>query len=121
MSTVRWYGNIAKSRARAAAVETLQTVAKAVYDGSQALVPVSRYARGGFTKASGRWQVDPTQLRGVVSYDTRSSGKPIASYVHERMDVHHPQGQAKYLEEPLNEASELYGEELAARLDKALR
>lgn len=61
---------------------------------SQELVPVDT----GRLKASVRIEdqtVDPNHPRVVVIYDT-----PYAIPVHERLDVFHPNGQAKYLEEP---------------------
>lgn len=68
----------------------------------------------GTLRASGHWEISGT--KGKVIFDT-----PYAAVQHERIDFHHTDGEAKYLEKPLKEKSHLYMNELAARLKRRLR
>ena len=43
-------------------------------------------------------------------------GTDYAFYVHERLDVHHPYGKAKYLEDPLNALRATYVQNLWRRI-----
>jgi hypothetical protein len=66
---------------------------------------------------SGTASVDPSALRGAVSYDT-----PYAVRQHEDMTLRHAPGrQAKYLEQPLNSESGTVWELVAARIRRGLR
>jgi hypothetical protein len=52
----------------------------------------------------------------VVNPKTGQPTKDYAIYVHERLDVKHPVGKAKFLEDPLNEARVGLEKRLAARV-----
>jgi Bacteriophage HK97-gp10, putative tail-component len=49
------------------------------------------------------------------------AGGPAAPYaltVHEDLEAHHPQGEAKFIERPLRESAPSMGERIAARIEK---
>lgn len=96
-----WHGAKAKADAKAGALRALEKGANSVLDESQRLVPVSPWARGGYLKSTGKADVDEGALRAAVSYDS-PGGDHLAIYAHERMDVSHETGQAKFLEQALN-------------------
>jgi hypothetical protein len=110
MSSVRWYGAMAKSRMHQAAVEGLQEGAEYLGEKSQDVVPVSPNAGGGYLRDSLKIAVDGSQLIAAVGYDTgpthnrgRAGGGNLAVVVHENMSTHHGGGKsAKFLETPLN-------------------
>lgn len=61
----------------------------------------------------------PVLERGEVSV-TIQVGGPAAPYavpVHERLDVHHPVGEAKFLERSVLDATAGMGERIASRID----
>lgn len=64
---------------------------------AQKLVPIDT----GRLKASAKTQVENSEV--TVSFNT-----PYALVVHERLDVYHPVGQAKYLEEPARKNRKKY-------------
>jgi len=81
-------------RVKAAIVKEAETIMTA----SKKLVPV----KTGNLRASGHVEIHPTRIRVDLVY-----GGPAADYalrVHEDLDAFHRVGQAKYLEEPLNDA-----------------
>lgn len=98
-------------------------VEEAVLPRSQALVP-----RDTETLADSATITGPTKegdaITVTLSYgreDDRNpkTGQPSAAYavdVHERVDVLHPTGQAKYLEVATNEAAPIFGAMIAARM-----
>jgi hypothetical protein len=70
----------------------------------------------GELRASGH--VDgPHDEGGVITLELNYGGAaaPYAIYVHERMDVHHPVGKAKFLEDPAMRMSERLPAAIAAR------
>jgi len=74
-----------------------------VYKESQEKVPI----RTGRLIRSGEWR----RLKGGKVYQVRYDA-PYSIYVHERVDLHHDQGQAKFLEQPfkkiVDDAEEYY-------------
>ncbi len=100
--SVKWHGEKAKADAKRGAVRGLEQWAGDVLEKAQAIVPVSRFARGGYLRDTGKAEVDAGAVQAAVSFDS-PPGKHLAIYVHERMNVRHPDGkQAKFLEQPLN-------------------
>jgi hypothetical protein len=85
----------AEAKRRAAAVVAIEQFANHVLGEAQALAPVDT----GFLKASGYVAPvgDPGEGGGPLSF-TIGFNAHYALIVHERLDVHHPQGQAKFLE-----------------------
>ena len=82
----------AQGKARAAAKRGLAKFANHVIGESQALCPVDT----GTLAASGT--VGDLEESGEKLSITIGHNTTYAAAVHERLDVHHPQGQAKYLE-----------------------
>ena len=106
---------------RAAAETAVEAAAELIFDESQRLVPVDT----GALKASGK--VSRDGLTAAISYGEEDAagrgGRDTAVYapiVHERMDVHHPHGQAKYLEAAMNGKAREVAETLVAGLRKAI-
>jgi len=98
---------------REAALAGLKDAADMVFDASQEQVPVlnpadeSKGRVSGELKESGSVEVQDTQMRAKFHYGTE-----YATYIHERMDLAHPNGgNAKFLERPLVDMRE---QELAA-------
>jgi len=102
LTKVKWYGREAKEAARRGSIDGLRQAAEKGLEASQRLVPVSPYARGGYLKSTGKISVDESVPVAAISYDS-PPGKHIAIWVHERLDVRHTSGSAKFLERPLNE------------------
>lgn len=82
-----WHGDRAIRAARAAIRDALPDMAEAVLDASNALVP----DLSGALQASGDTVVSGDEA--AVFYDAE-----YAPIQHERMDLHHDDGQAKFLE-----------------------
>ncbi len=109
----RWpaQGGMAIAQGLYEQAETIMTKAKA-------LTPVDT----GNLRASGH--VLPPHLEGSQLVVTLGFGGPAASYavwVHERLNVHHPVGQAKFLETAVLEAMRTLKSELARRAQTILR
>lgn len=105
----------------AAAEAALDAAAQLIFDESQRLVPVDT----GALKASG--QVTRDGLTATIAYGQQDNAgrgsRDTADYapiVHERMDTHHPVGQAKFLEVPLHSEAAKVGEILAEGIRKAI-
>jgi len=91
--TVKWYGPLAKGKAKQGAARGLFLGAEHVLEESRRLVPIEE----GTLERSGVASVDEGQLRAAVSYDT-----VYAVYQHEMMNLQHDAGRtSKYLESPL--------------------
>lgn len=86
---------------------------------SQQLVPVGAT---GNLKASGQVsgpEMKDGALEVHIGYGDRKTAW-YAQIVHERLDVRHPQGQAKFLETPINENLKALDHALAGALERAL-
>lgn len=80
--------------------------------------PVPAGHTPGSLRASG--QVHPPERHGGDISITLSFGNEIvdyAVYVHEDLEAHHATGQAKYLEQPLNEAVQTAAQDVAHLID----
>jgi hypothetical protein len=107
---MNWYADKASRQVDTAAPEGLELAAEKLLAESRQRVPVAT----GELKDSGK--VVMQDGAASVVYDA-----PHALSVHERLDVRHPDGQAKYLEEPMNQFGDKLLQTLARVLDKALR
>jgi hypothetical protein len=96
VSRTRWYGAQVKAKERAAAAAGLRAAAEMVFDASQQVVPEDT----GGLKRSGDLTVDEGKLRAVISYG-QGLPDPRAVITHEKLDIRHDNGEAKYLEGPL--------------------
>ena len=124
MSSVKmnWYGDKAKSAARRGAVKGLTEWADEVYDASQEQVPVAvGRPDAGYLKTTGKVEVDEGALRAAISYDKSPRVAHLAIWTHERMDLSHPHGKSKYLENPLNESRTSGPEKVARAIREELR
>lgn len=103
--------------ARRAMGAALRAEAERIMAASKRLVPVDT----GALRASGRVE-GPVWGGETVSVGLLYGGPaaPYAVYVHENLAARHPTGQAKYLEQPVNEATAGLGDRLAERLRRAL-
>lgn len=120
MSTLKWNGAAVTAKMRRAAVDGLTEGVDLLASKSQEDVPVSPYARGGYLRGTMQKAVDGGQLIGAVGYDGGSvdsrtgKGGNLAILVHERMNIHHSTGHAKYLEKALNESKDTILRKIAA-------
>lgn len=101
-----------------AALDGLEDATELVFDESQRQVPVlapeleSSGRVSGELKESGRASVDRARKRGEIHYGTE-----YADYIHERMDLKHPNGgNAKFVERPLLDLREQELEAIAAKI-----
>lgn len=104
-------------RAEFAMKRALTTEAEKVMAKAKRLTPVDT----GALRASGH--VQPPVVRPGTIEVTLGFGGPSASYavfVHERTELNHTVGQAKYLEQPVNEAARGLADRLAAELRREL-
>ncbi|MFA5608310.1 MAG: hypothetical protein WDA07_14225 [Leucobacter sp.] len=109
---VEWNGDLVKAMIQGNAAAALNHGAELLRGDSVPLAPIDR----GPLRASA--QVTPASdgnLTAYVSYDT-----PYAARQHEELDWRHDEGQAKYLEAPLNENAAKYQEAIANRLGRGL-
>ena len=118
MIKARWYGDRAKQAARRGAVRGLSQWADDVLTQAQADTPVAvGRANAGYLRGTGQADVDAGALRAAVSF---GSGDNIAVYVHERMDVRHTVGKAKFLEGAVNESKKSGPETVRREIKAAL-
>lgn len=109
---VEWNGDIVQAMLQANAAEALNHGAELLRGYSLPLAPIDR----GPLRASA--QVTPAtrdNLTAHVSYDT-----PYAARQHEELDYHHEDGQAKFLEGPLESHRKDLTEAIANRLGRGL-
>lgn len=111
-----------------ATAAAMYDVANRIGNRSGELVPVDT----GTLKASKRVlppEITPDGVRVVVGYgygeeDNPKSGEPAIGYaipVHERTDVHHQVGQAKFLEQAVQEHMHELGPEIRTSIQRASR
>lgn len=109
--TFTWRGPAVKRGQRAGAAQGLIRAAEYVLQRSRAVTPIEE----GILRASGRASVDSAALEAAISYDT-----PYAVRQHEDMSLRHKDGQAKYLEGPLNAAQATIQDLVAASIRRSL-
>ena len=110
--------DIAQATAAALYVEAEQTIAEA-----KELTPVDT----GALRSSGHVQVPEITDRGVTVAlgfggvaGGGNDGVGYAVYVHENLTAHHPVGQAKFLEVPVNKRRTGFADRLVARVSRRL-
>ncbi|GGZ51810.1 hypothetical protein [Streptomyces rubiginosohelvolus] len=110
---LRFNGDQVVRALRPAAARGAFLAAEYVLGETQAVVPLDEAA----LSRSGIASVDEAALTSAVSYDT-----PYAVRQHEELDFQHAPGrQAKYVEQPLNEARQQVAAIVAAELRRAMR
>lgn len=100
----------AGERQLAAAGRAMEEFAAHVAGDSAELAPIDT----GFLKASATWT--PLQHQGGFYFVEVGHNASYAAAVHERLDLHHPQGQAKFLETALRNNAPKLGEYVAKRV-----
>ena len=115
-TTAKWYGDRAKDAAREGGAEGIQEGAELVFGMSQRAVPEA----SGALKSSGKINRSEDGLKADISY---GEGLPDnrAIIVHEKLDLRHPVGTAKYLENPTTEAAPKVNEAVADGIRRKLR
>jgi hypothetical protein len=109
---IKWDGDAANKKQRAAAIKGLKLAAEHVLQVSRTVVPLEE----GTLERSGTVSVDETAMRAAISYDT-----PYAVRQHEDMGLHHAGGRkAKYLEGPLAQEASTVQQIVAAEVRRAL-
>ena len=95
--------------------KALRQVAKeGVYADSQEDVPVKE----GHLKGTGHISVSASDSSGTTARVTYGGLEaPYAVEVHENLAAQHPNGKAKFLEEPLNRRAPVFARDVAANLD----
>lgn len=98
----------------AAAEKAVAQFAEHVVGGAQELAPVDTGALKASATASDT-QLDGDRISAELGFNTE-----YAAAVHERLDVHHPQGEAKYLENSLRKNGPKFGPFIAAQVKGAI-
>ncbi len=113
--TVKWHGARAKAVVHAGAADGLHDAANDLFDETQRAVPVLT----GALKASGNLDVDSSTLHAEITY---GEGLPrdYAGIIHEKLEIHHDQGSAKYLENPTVAAARRFDATIAASIRRRL-
>jgi len=110
--SVKWHGDVAKERTRAASVRALHLASEHLLEAANRTVPLEEDT----LERSGKASVDVESMRGIVSYDT-----PYARRQHEDLTLHHAQGRrAKWLQRALDERANAIHEIVAQVLRGAL-
>jgi hypothetical protein len=107
-----WHGAKVKAAVHKAAARGLMLGAEHVLEQANRIVPIEEHT----LQASGVPSIDEGALEAAVSYDT-----PYAVRQHEELSYHHDAGrQAKYLEQPLNEAGDVVRSLIAREVKQEL-
>lgn len=114
MSKLTWNGAKAKAAVRAGGEDGVKAAAEIVFEASQQAVPVDH----GDLKQSGR--VIVKGLHAVIRY---GEGLPDirAGIVHEKLELHHDSGGAKYLENPTKASTQRVASAIADGIRRKLR
>jgi hypothetical protein len=113
--SMKWNGAAAKRAVRAGGADGLKAVSESIFAESQREVPVQT----GALKRSGKLIIDEEHLTAEISY---GEGLPDAraAIIHEKLEIHHPDGKAKYLENPTTAAAPRVGPIIAAAIRRKL-
>lgn len=110
--STEWNGDIVSAMIQASAADALNHGANLLRGYSVPLAPVDRGDLRGSAQVT---LATDSNLEAHVSYDT-----PYAVKQHEALDYRHDEGQAKYLEQPLEEHEAEIQQAIASRLGKGL-
>lgn len=116
MSNFKWHGAKVKAAMRKGSEDGIRAAGEAVFKESQKRVPEDTTK----LRQSGQLEVDKANLRAVVSY---GKGLPDAraAITHEKLEIHHDEGSAKFLENPLRELADEVGGLIATNIKKNLK
>ena len=115
-TTMKWHGDRAKDAAREGGAEGLKEAAEIVFEASQRAVPEA----SGALKRSGKITRGEDGLAADISYGEGLSDNR-AVIVHEKLEIRHPNGSAKYLENPTTEAAPRVHRAVADGIRRKLR
>ncbi len=112
---VEWHGEKAKAAVHTGAASGLHDAANDLFDATQRAVPVLT----GALKASGNLDVDPSTLHADITY---GDGLPrdYAGIIHEKLEIHHAHGSAKFVENPTTAAARKFDATIAASIRRRL-
>jgi hypothetical protein len=113
--TVKWHGAKAKAAVHSGAASGLRDAADDWFDATQRAVPVET----GALKRSGNLNVDEATLHADITYGGGLS-RDYAGIIHEKLEIHHDNGSAKYLENPTRAAAPRVGPTIAAAIRRKL-
>ena len=115
-ATAKWYGDRAKAAAREGGAEGVKDAAEIVFDASQRAVPEAT----GALKRSGKITRGKDGLEADITY---GEGLPDnrAVIVHEKLEILHPKGSAKYLENAMTESARRVEDVIAEAVRRKLR
>ncbi len=113
-ATAKWYGDKAKAAVREGGAEGVEAGARLVFEATQRAVPVDT----GALKRSGK-----ITAHGLHAEITYGEGLPDARAViiHEKLDIHHDKGTAKYLENPTTASARRVEDVIAEAVRRKLR
>ncbi|WP_116051681.1 hypothetical protein [Amycolatopsis palatopharyngis] len=112
----KWHGAKVKAAFSKGTADGIEAAGKAVYNESQKRVPEDT-AR---LRQSGELEVDKANLRAVISYG-KNLPDARAAIAHEKLEIRHPDGTAKYLENPMRELADEIGGLIATNIKKNLQ
>lgn len=108
MTEMKWRGAQAEAKVHEAAREGVAEAIQMVFEETQTAVPEAT----GQLRQSGKIVTSEDGLHAEISYgEGLPDGRALA--VHERLDLHHPRGGAKYLSNPLSAAAPKVAEVIA--------
>ncbi|HEY9353814.1 MAG TPA: hypothetical protein VIP28_11210 [Nocardioides sp.] len=112
-TTMKWHGAKAEAAVRAGGADGIETGAKLVFAESQRAVPEDTAG----LKRSGKVEAD-----GLHAEVTYGEGLPDARavFTHEKLEIHHDDGVAKYLENPTTAAAARVRSIIAAAIRRKL-
>lgn len=113
---MKWHGAKVKAALHKGSEDGIRAAGEAVFRESQKRVPEDSSK----LKQSGALEVDAGNLRATITY---GKGLPDAraAITHEKLEIHHDRGGAKFLENPLRELSDEIGGLLATNIKKHLK
>lgn len=108
-----WGGARVRAAVRRAAADGVEAGARLVFEASQLAVPEDT---GGLKESA---KVKADGLQAEITYG-EGLPDPRAVIVHEKLDLHHDDGTAKYLENPTNAAADRVRSIIAAAIRRKL-
>ena len=110
---MRWHGDKAKAAVREGGADGIEAAGRDLFEATQQAVPEET----GALKRSGKLDIDG--LHAEITYGEGLSDNR-ASIVHEKLDIRHPNGTAKYLENPTTAAAPQFDATIAAAIRRKL-
>ena len=112
-SSMKWNGAKAKAAVREGGADGIEAAGRELFEATQQAVPEAT----GALKRSGKLNVDG--LHAEITYGEGLSDSR-AAFVHEKLEIRHPNGSAKYLENPTTAAAPRFAAIIAAAIRRKL-